>query len=134
MTNGRELQGGSKKIKHILLNRKTISSNKNKIKKLLRVSGFDSTIFTRFRLGFSLAPAVGIYTASVVCITSSIRHRGPVTSGQLDIHLIYYYYIYTHLCTYTAHYVVNIIILTGSRRQGRRRQRLGVRYPHAGAK
>lgn len=43
-------------------------------------------------------------------------------------------YTYIHICKYTAHYVVNIIILTGSRRQGRRRQRLGVRYPRAGAK
>lgn len=131
MTNGqRELKGRSKKVKHILLNRKTISSNKNKIENLQRVSGFDSTIFTRFRLGVNLAPAVVISTASVIFITSSIHHRGPVTSGQLDVHLIY---IYTPF-TYTAHHVVNIIILTDSRRQGRRRQRLGVRYPRAGAK
>jgi len=132
MTNGRERKGGSKKKNTYFI--KSISSNKNKIEKLLRVSCFDSTIFMRFRSGFSLVSAVGIYTSSAVCITSSIRHRGPVTSGQLDVHLIYYYYIYIHLCTYTAHYVVNIIILTGSRRQGRRRQRLGVRYPRAGAK
>jgi len=115
-----------------------MSCIKNKIEKLLRVLGFSSTVFIRFRLGFSLALSVGIiYVHSerrtYIVYPSSGSGDEWATRRAPNI-LLLLLYTYIHICKYTAHYVVNIIILTGSRWQGRRRQRLGVRYPRAGAK